>query len=230
MSHDVRAPLRAIDGFAAMVLQDSAGQLTADDVGHLGKIRSATERMSRLLDDLLGLTALTHHEMYRTEVDVSAVTAEVVAELRRENPGPEVTCTVHPNMKAVADPSMLRIIVRNLLDNAWKFTSGRDSAHVEVGESDTLAGRAFFVRDNGVGFESRYANRLFGVFQRLHPAGDYGGEGVGLAIVQRLVSRHGGRVWAVGSPGKGATFYFMLPPASEPGRESSAGQPSAPSS
>jgi len=168
--------------------------------------------MGALIDDLLGLSRVSRQELLRSAVDVSALAAEVAAELRAEEPARQVELSVAPGMTAVADQVLLRIILRELLANAWKFTAGRDPAHVEVGRAggdDTET--AFFVSDDGAGYDARFAGHLFGAFQRLHPSADYPGNGIGLATVQRLVARHGGSVWADGRPGKGATFWFTLP-------------------
>lgn len=212
VSHDVRAPLRAIDGFSAMVMEDAAEKLTAGDVAHLRRVREAAQRMGRLIDDLLGLSRMSRRDLVRSMVDVSALAAEVGEELAEEEPARQVELEVEPGMQAHADPVLLRVVLRELLENAWKFTAREETAQVQVGRSHAHdPGAAFFVRDNGAGFDPRFAGHLFGAFQRLHPVADFPGDGIGLATVQRLVARHGGSVWAHSAPGEGATFWFTLP-------------------
>jgi len=210
-SHDLRAPLRVIDGFSAMVLEDAAGVLGPEDVRHLQRVREAAQRMSRLIDDLLGLSRLARRELIREQVDVSGLAREVADELLAEHEARVVKVVIAPDMAADADPRLLRVILCNLLDNAWKFTAKHEAARVEVGVTDADGERAFFVRDDGAGFDPEHAEHLFGAFQRLHTAGEFEGDGIGLAMVQRLVNRHGGRAWAEGQVEKGATFFFTLP-------------------
>jgi PAS domain S-box-containing protein len=210
-SHDLRAPLRVIDGFSAMVLEDAGGVLGPEDVRHLQRVREAAQRMSRLIDDLLGLSRLARRELIRERVDVSALARKVADELRSEHEARVVELVIAPDMAADADPRLLRVILRNLLDNAWKFTAKHEAARAEVGVTDADGERAFFVRDDGAGFDPEHAEHLFGAFQRLHTAVEFEGDGIGLAMVQRLVNRHGGRAWAEGQVEKGATFFFTLP-------------------
>ena len=211
VSHDLRAPLRAIDGFSAMVAEDAADRLTDEERANLQRVRAAAQRMARLIDDLLGLSRVSQRMLDREDVDVSALAGEVVAELRESDPLRRVDALVAPGLRAHADPVLLRLVLANLIGNAWKFTARRETAHVEVGAVETEGERAFFVRDDGVGFDMRHAAHLFGVFQRMHAAREFEGEGIGLATVKRLVARHGGRVWAEAEVGRGATFYFTLP-------------------
>jgi PAS domain S-box-containing protein len=211
VSHDVRAPLRAIDGFSAMVLEDDADNLSEESVGHLRRARGAAQRMARLLDDLLGLSRISRQDLLRARVDLSALARELAAELSAEHPSRRVDVSIAAEMSADADPALVRIIFRELLANAWKFTSRHESAHIEVGVWDADVECAFFVRDDGAGFDMDRAKQLFGAFQRMHRADEFEGEGIGLATVQRLVTRHGGRVWAEAEVEKGATFYFTLP-------------------
>jgi PAS domain S-box-containing protein len=211
ISHDVRAPLRAIDGFSAMVLADSGPELGAETSDHLRRIREAAQRMGRLIDDLLGLSRVSERDLRRETVDLSGLAESVAAELQEEQPGRAVDCLVEPGLTAEADPVLTRLILRELLGNAWKFTSKHAEARVEVGATGAGEEHAFYVRDDGAGFDMRYADHLFGAFQRMHPADQFEGDGVGLATVQRLVRRHGGRVWAEAEAEKGATFYFTLP-------------------
>jgi PAS domain S-box-containing protein len=214
IAHDVRAPLRAIDGFSAAVLEDESGALSEEAVSSLERVRAAAQTLARLLDDLTGLSHASRRELVRQAVDLTALAEEVGCEVALEYPTRSVELLVAPELGAKVDPMLARIILRELLGNAWKFTAVREVAHVEVGALDDDGRPAFFVRDDGAGFDMRYAEHLFGVFQRMHPPGEYAGDGVGLAMVQRLVRRHGGRCWAEAAPGAGATFFFTLP--SEP--------------
>ena len=194
-----------------MVLEDAAGVLGPEDVRHLQRVREAAQRMSRLIDDLLGLSRLARRELIREQVDVSGLAREVADELLAEHEARVVKVVIAPDMAADADPRLVRVILHNLLDNAWKFTAKHEAARVEVGVTDADGERAFFVRDDGAGFDPEHAEHLFGAFQRLHTAGEFEGDGIGLAMVQRLVNRHGGRAWAEGQVEKGATFFFTLP-------------------
>ncbi len=194
-----------------MVLADDGEALSPESVAHLERARLAAERMARLLDDVLGLSRVSRRDLLRAHVDLSALAREVAEELRAEHPARAIEVVVAPGMSAEADPAMARMILRELLDNAWKFTSRHAAARVEVGAEDTGGEHAFFVRDDGAGVDLRHAEHLFGVFQRMHPSDQFTGHGVGLATAQRLVTRHGGRVWAAGEVEKGATFYFTLP-------------------
>ena len=210
VSHDLRAPLRAIDGFSQMVFEDAGEKLSTEDMDHLQRVRSGAQRMAALIDQLLGLSRTTRNEMLVEEVDLSALAADVLAELREADPSREVETVVAPGLRATADATLLRAILANLLGNAWKFTGKHATARIEVGVTDAGGERAFYVRDDGAGFDPAYAVRLFGAFQRMHTPGQFEGDGIGLATVQRLVSRHGGRVWAEAEVEKGAIFYFTL--------------------
>ncbi|HXG14674.1 MAG TPA: PAS domain S-box protein [Calidithermus sp.] len=210
VSHDLRAPLRAIDGFSQALLEDCEPVLDERGRDHLRRIRAATRRMGELIDDLLALARVTRQEMRRERVDLSAVARSVVAQLRRAEPTRRVEVVIAEGLAAEGDPHLLRLVLENLLGNAWKFTAREPEARIEFGALDEGGRPAFFVRDNGVGFDMAYAHKLFGPFQRLHPTSEFPGTGIGLATVQRVVARHGGRVWAVGEEGKGATFFFTL--------------------
>jgi signal transduction histidine kinase len=222
VSHDLRAPLRAIDGFSRAVEEDHGRDLPPAAREDLARVRAAAGRMGRLIDDLLRLSKVGRQEMRRVEVDVSALAAGVAAELRRAEPGRSVEVVVHEGLRARADPGLVGVILQNLIGNAWKFTGGTPGARIEVGAEDPERegvrrggghggdGRAFYVRDNGAGFDPAYAERLFTPFRRLHRAEDFPGTGIGLATVRRAVQRQGGEVWAEGSPGRGATFWFTL--------------------
>jgi signal transduction histidine kinase len=213
VSHDLRAPLRSIDGFSQILLEDKADALGDDGRRHLDRVRAAASNMGTLIDDILLLSRLTRDEMNPRSVDLTALARSVVDELRAREPARKVEFESNGALPARGDERLLRIALTNLLANSWKFTRSRDPAHVRFG-GETRDGEAvFFVRDDGVGFDMRYAQKLFGAFQRLHNTSEFEGTGVGLATVQRIVHRHGGRVWAESEVGKGTTFYFTLPPA-----------------
>jgi PAS domain S-box-containing protein len=219
-AHDLRAPLRAIDGFSRIVVEDAAERLTPDELQHLERVRAAAQRMAQMIDDLMGLSKVSRHPLLRRTVDVSAMALEVAEELRAAQPQRRIELVIAPGMTAAADPALLRLVLVQLLDNSWKFTGKHDAARIEVGVTDgdgsADAGggeRVFFVRDDGAGFDMGYAKHLFGAFQRFHTAAEFEGDGIGLATVQRLVLRHGGRVWAAAEVEKGATFFFTLPAA-----------------
>lgn len=212
VSHDLRAPLRSIDGFSQVLLEDFAEKLGADGRDHLSRVRAASQRMAELIDDMLTLSRLARQEMAREDVDLSGMARAVLEDLGRNEPGRKVETVVAPGLATKADRKLLRAVLENLLGNAWKFTSKKDAARIEMGSAPGEGGATvFFIKDNGAGFNMAYAHKLFGVFQRLHAAEDFSGTGVGLATVQRVVQRHGGRVWAESIPGEGATFYFTLP-------------------
>jgi light-regulated signal transduction histidine kinase (bacteriophytochrome) len=210
IAHDVRAPLRTIDGFSAAVLEDEA-ELSAESVASLERVRAAAQTLARRLDDLSGLSRVSRRELLRQAIDLSALAEGIGEELAAENPSRIVHLTVAPGLSAHADPVLARVLLRELLGNAWKFSARRPEAHVEVGALDADGERAFFVRDDGAGFDMRYAEHLFGAFQRMHPPGEFEGDGIGLATVQRLVRRHAGRCWAEAEVETGATFYFTTP-------------------
>jgi PAS domain S-box-containing protein len=210
VSHDLRAPLRAMDGFSMALLEDCAGKLDEAAQDHLRRIRAGCQRMAVLIDDLLNLSREARTEMRRESVDLTAMAEEIDAELQRAHPDRQVKSVVAPALTADADARMLRMVLHNLLDNAWKFTGRCAQARIEVGAREQDDPRVFFVRDNGAGFDMAYAGKLFGAFQRLHSTQEFAGTGIGLAIVQRIIHRHGGRVWAEGAVGQGATVYFTL--------------------
>jgi signal transduction histidine kinase len=207
----LRAPLRAIDGFTHVLIEDYGHKLDAAGVEHLNRVRSGAQRMSELIDDLLNLSRLTRGPLATADVDLSALAREILAQLTAAAPTRVVDVIVAPGVTARGDPRLLRVVLTNLLDNAWKYTGKTEHARVEFGEARIDRERVFYVRDNGAGFEMQYAGRLFGPFQRLHGVSEFPGTGVGLATVARIVHRHGGRVWAEAAPGEGAVFYFTLP-------------------
>ncbi|MGE3277808.1 MAG: ATP-binding protein [Vicinamibacterales bacterium] len=211
VSHDLRAPLRAIAGFAQILDEDARDKLDEDSRRTLDVIIRNTRQMGLLIDDLLAFSRLGRQALAPTTVDMVALAGDVAEQVRGGETGRVIDIDIGPLPQAEGDPALLRQVYVNLLQNAVKFTRPRDRAHVEVGTVDQGAVPTYYVRDNGVGFDMQYADKLFGVFQRLHRAQDFDGTGVGLAIVQRVISRHGGRVWAESAPDAGATFYFTLP-------------------
>ncbi|MEN9226770.1 MAG: CHASE3 domain-containing protein [Thermostichus sp. HHBFW_bins_43] len=210
VSHDLRAPLRSIDGFGQALLEDYNDQLDAVGQDYLRRIRAATQRMGQLIDDLLMLSRVTRSELKRDWVNLSQLAHGIAQELEQSNPQRSVLWSIEPDLMAYGDPRLLRVVLENLLDNAWKFTAKQPQAHIEVGSHWQDHERIYFVRDNGAGFDMHYADKLFGPFQRLHPSEDYAGTGIGLATVQRIIHRHGGHIGAEAALGKGAIFSFTL--------------------
>ena len=211
VSHDLRAPLRSIDGFAQALTEDYDARLDETGRDYLSRIRAAAQRMGALIDDLLSLSRVTRFELTRSTVDLSAMVQETARRLREGDPHRQVEWRIQPNVTVAGDSRLLRLALDNLLENAWKFTGKRDRAAIEFGVTthpDT--GRAFVVRDNGAGFDMAHAGKLFGAFQRLHGVSEFPGTGIGLATVQRVIRRHGGRIWAEAAPGAGASFFFTL--------------------
>jgi signal transduction histidine kinase len=217
MAHDLRAPLRALDGYGYMLEEDYGASLDERGREHLAKLRAASGRMARLIDDLLALARVGRGELRRERVDLSRMARAALDDLRRADPGRRVDARVTDGLVADGDPTLLGLVVQNLLGNAWKFSAQNAVAHLEVGIARRGAESAYFVRDDGAGFDPTYAEQIFGAFRRLHGA-EVEGTGIGLAIVHRIVARHGGRVWAESSPGRGATFYFTIPQPGTTGR------------
>lgn len=210
VSHDLRAPLRSIDGFSRILLEDYAAKLDDEGHGHLNRVRAATQRMAQLIDDLLNLSRVTRAQIRIEKVDLGAVAGAVAEELRQREPGRTVEFSAPEGVITEGDPHLLRVALENLLGNAWKFTCKEPHPRIEFGSMRADGRTDYFVRDNGAGFDARYAAKLFSAFQRLHSNTDFPGTGIGLATVQRIIHRHGGRVWAEGEVNKGATFYFNL--------------------
>jgi light-regulated signal transduction histidine kinase (bacteriophytochrome) len=208
VSHDLKAPLRAIDGFSQILLEDYSEALDEEGRDYLMRVRDAGSRMALLIEDLRTLSKVTRADMRRERVDLSALAREVVAEIGHSQPEREVE--IEDGLFAEGDARLLRVMLENLLGNAWKFTSREAEAKVGFGTSTYDGTPVYFVEDNGVGFDAAYADKLFGAFQRLHGESEFEGTGVGLSTVQRIIHRHGGRVWAEGTVGEGATFYFTL--------------------
>jgi len=213
VSHDLRAPLRAIDGFSKMLLDDHAGQLDDQGRDYLRKVRAGTKRMGELIDDLLQLSRVTSAELNRSPIELSELARSIGDELQRKEPARTVGLSIQDGLAADADGRLLRIVLDNLLGNAWKFTAKTAEPRIEFGTEQRDGARVFFVRDNGAGFDMKYADKLFRPFQRLHKESEFPGTGIGLATVRRIVERHGGRVWAEGAPGRGASVFFTLPSA-----------------
>ena len=209
VAHDLRAPLRAIDGFGLALMEDYAEKLDDDGVQYLRYVRESAQQMARLIDDLLGLSRVTRGDFQRGLVDLSEIAVAVAARLRRGAPERQVELVVADRLLCEGDDRLLTIVLENLIGNAWKFTGKCAKPRIEVGVIGD-APRTYFVRDNGAGFDMAYAAKLFGMFQRLHPAAEFEGTGIGLATVQRVIRRHGGRIWAEGAVGCGATFFFTL--------------------
>ena len=213
VAHDLRTPLRGIDGFSQVLLEDYGDQLPAEAQRYLRLVRESAQQMGRMIGDLLALSRVARTEVRRETVDLSALARTAHERIARAHPDRVVEISVADDLRADGDPGLLTLIFDNLLGNAWKFTSKRDSARIEVGSTTTTEGeQAFYVRDNGAGFDMAYVEKLFGVFQRLHTSVEFEGTGIGLATVQRVVRRHGGRVWAEGQVEGGATIYFTLRP------------------
>jgi PAS domain S-box-containing protein len=210
VSHDLRAPLRGIDGFSQALLEDYRGKLDDEGQHYLRRIRSGAQRMAQLIDDMLNLSRVSRGEMRMEKISLSNLAQEIANDLTRRDPQRKVSFTLAPDMTATGDTRLLRIAMENLLGNAWKFTSKTPEAKIEFGLTLQEERPVHFVRDNGAGFDMTYANRLFGAFQRLHTTEEFPGTGVGLATVQRIIHRHGGRIWAESKVGGGATFFFTL--------------------
>lgn len=210
VSHDLRAPLRSIDGFSQALLEDCAATLAPESASHLQRIRRASQNMAQLIDDLLNLSRITRSELQRVPVNLSALTQGIVDGLRENAPTRCVDVVISPGLVATGDAHLLQVVLENLLGNAWKFTRKRSCARIEFGAADYDGAQAYFVRDDGAGFDRAHAGKLFGAFQRMHTTAEFEGTGIGLATVQRVIHKHSGRVWAESAPEQGATFYFTL--------------------
>ena len=211
VSHDLRSPLRAMSSFSQRLLDRYSGSMDEEGRDYLARISGAAQRMGELIEGLLTLSRATRAEIRRESVDLSSLAERIAKDLGRTHPERNVRFTIAEGLTVQGDPGLLRSVMENLLGNAWKFTSMREQAHIEFGAAPQSDGkRAYFVRDNGIGFNMAHATKLFGVFERLHPEKPFPGTGIGLATVQRIVQRHGGRAWAEASENRGATFYFTL--------------------
>jgi two-component system, NtrC family, sensor kinase len=211
VSHDLRAPLRSIDGFSKLLLDDHAGALNAKGKDYLLLVRASAQRMGELIDDLLLLSRVGRVGLVRNRVDLSSIARVTVEELQRRDPDRQVTICIEEPLSVEADDGLMRVLIENLLGNAWKFTANVPAARIEVRTEQKEGGAVVFVRDNGAGFDMSYAEKLFSPFQRLHTEAEFPGTGIGLATVHRIVERHGGRIWAEGMVDQGATFYFTIP-------------------
>jgi light-regulated signal transduction histidine kinase (bacteriophytochrome) len=210
VSHDLRAPLRAINGFARAVLEDGAQQLDEQSKADLLRVTAAAKRMGELIDDLLKLSRTARSEMVREPVDLTCMAQEIAAQLKATGPERDTSFTIAPGLTTVGDRGLLQVALENLLGNAWKFTGKAANAKIELGVEQQDGHSAFFVRDNGAGFDMQYATKLFAPFQRMHDDDSFPGTGIGLATVQRIIRRHGGSIWAKAAVDRGATFYFAL--------------------
>ena len=210
VSHDLRAPLRALSGFSTIVIQDYGDRLDDEGRGHLQRIHGAAQRMTELVDGLLTLSRLNRDDLRLEQIDITEMATAVLDDLREGDAARTVEAAVAPGLTAVADRKLVLVVFENLLGNAWKFTARHEAACIEVGADELDGRRAFFVRDDGAGFDMAYVDKLFGAFQRLHSPGEFEGLGIGLATVERIAHRHGGRAWAEGDVEKGATFWFTL--------------------
>jgi two-component system, NtrC family, sensor kinase len=212
VSHDLRAPLRSIDGFSQVVLSEYGGILDERGRRYLERVRVNVQRMGELIDDLLALARVGRADVERQPVSLSDLARDVMDELERREPTRTIEIVIHPGIDVEADPRLMRVALENLLSNAWKFTAKSDSPRIEVGVQKVAeAGTSYFVRDNGAGFDMKHADKLFSPFQRLHRADEFPGTGIGLATVQRVMERHGGRIWVDAALGRGATFHFTIP-------------------
>jgi light-regulated signal transduction histidine kinase (bacteriophytochrome) len=210
VSHDLRAPLRRIDSFSRAVLESQGERLDEAGQRYLERVCEASQHMSQLIDDVLYLSRVTRAELRDQEVDLSALTTMILSRLQESEPERKVELRIRPGVVVSGDGQLLRIALENLLENAWKFSGKQPEARIEFGVTQASGEPTYFVRDNGAGFDMTYVDRLFGPFQRLHPQVEFPGSGIGLATVQRIIHRHGGRVWAEGLVGQGATFQFTL--------------------
>jgi light-regulated signal transduction histidine kinase (bacteriophytochrome) len=210
ISHDLRAPLRAIDGFSQALVEDAGPLLKSEHHSHLNRVRQAAQRMGVLIDDLIKLARVTRTDVKIADVDLSEIALTLATSLQDSAPQRQVEFAIAPDVQATGDPRLMQVALDNLLNNSWKFTASRSPARIEFGKTVANGKPAFFVRDNGVGFDMNYAGKMFGAFQRFHDAREFAGTGIGLATVQRIVHKHGGRIWAESQPGEGATFYFTL--------------------
>lgn len=215
VSHDLRAPLRPLEGFSKALLDDYGDVLDEHARDYLNRIRAASQRMSQLIEDLLRLSQIRRAEVRPEKVDLAALARAIVDELRRSDGDRRVELVI-PEITTDADARLVRIALENLLRNAWKFTRKKTAARIELGVRKDPGETVFFVRDDGIGFDPAFAKRLFQPFQRFHPAGEFEGTGIGLAIVDRIIQHHQGRIWAEATPDGGATFYFTLAPRSRP--------------
>ena len=219
VSHDLRSPLRSMDGFSLALLEDYGDKLDDEAKDYLQRIRNASQRMGRLIDELLGLSRVTRAELSLRAVNLSAIAREIAESLQQQQPQRKVRWQIEDGITVQADSALMHIAMQNLLENAWKFTGKTQDPEIRVGTIERNGKKDCFVADNGVGFDMAYADRLFGAFQRLHHENEFAGTGIGLAIVQRIFRRHEGQIWVEAQPGRGATFFFTLKDSQEPNHE-----------
>jgi light-regulated signal transduction histidine kinase (bacteriophytochrome) len=210
VAHDLRTPLRSILAYSNILLEDHASHLPEEARDPLNRISRAAKKMGELIDSLLAFSRLTRQEMSRQTVDLSVIAENILVELKREYPLREVEVKIKESVEAKGDPQLLQIVLANLLGNAWKYTSKKERAYIEFGVLRKDKENVYFIKDNGVGFDMKFYNKLFGTFQRLHSANEFEGTGIGLAMVQNIIHRHGGRIWAESETDHGAIFYFTL--------------------
>jgi light-regulated signal transduction histidine kinase (bacteriophytochrome) len=210
VSHDLRSPLRGIDGFSQALLEDYGDKLDENGKQYLNHVRDGAQRMGVIIDDLLNLSRITRTDLLMQPTDLTKIARESIAHLQQQNPERKVEVLIKEGALVHGDPGLLRLVMDNLLSNSWKFSSKTLSARIEFGFNRTSETVIYFVKDNGVGFDMAFSNKLFGAFQRLHSAEDYKGTGVGLATSKRIIDRHNGRIWAESEIGKGTIFYFEL--------------------
>ena len=211
IAHDLRAPLRSITAFSQILAEEADERLTSTEKDYLNRVVNAGKFMAELIDDILELSRINRVDIQHRDINLSAMAEECLQSLQAANPERKVELQVQPDMHAIGDPRLLRIVLQNLLSNAWKFTSEREQPKIQVGAAKDYDQLVFFVKDNGVGFDVKYSDKVFGIFQRLHKPEEFEGTGIGLASVQRAINRHGGKVWVNAKSEKGATFYFTLP-------------------
>jgi light-regulated signal transduction histidine kinase (bacteriophytochrome) len=210
VAHNLRSPLRGIDGWSMALLEEYNNRLDDQGIVYLNRVRNQAQQMGELIDDLLKLSRVTRLEMQYNEVDLTGIAKALVTQLSEVNPGRQFDLKIENGLSVPGDESMLQIALTNLLENAFKFTGPKPLSHIEFGRLNANGSPAFYIRDNGVGFNQENSKNIFGAFQRMHKQSDFPGTGIGLAIVDRVISRHGGHIWAESKPGEGATFYFTI--------------------
>jgi len=210
-SHDLRGPLNRISGFSQALLEDYASQLDPQGKDYLQRISNSSQHMAELIDDLLKLSKVSRMEIYHEPIELSTLVNDCLKELQAREPRQNLELVVTPGLVVEGDTALLRIVLENLIDNAWKYTRQQEKARIEFGLTEQSGQSAYYIRDNGAGFDMKHADKLFTAFQRLHSEQEFAGTGIGLSIVSRIIKRHGGEVWAEGEPGQGACFYFTLP-------------------
>lgn len=215
VSHDLRAPLRSIDGFSQALIEDYADTLDETAMNYLARVRSAAQRMSTLIDDMIKLAKVSRTELARKQINLTKIAKSISDSLKEQSPDRSARFTIEPNLLVNGDENLMKVVLQNLMENAWKFTAREPETHIEVGSEELNGETTYYVRDNGAGFDMNYAKKLFTPFQRLHKQTDFPGTGIGLSTVQRIIHRHLGRIWAEGAVGEGAVFYFTMEPNSE---------------